>query len=484
MPYDYSVTVPGASAPTEVTSGQVFRITAADLSGSTLTDSVGALALTAAGTPNTETSPEGVNLWLNFDGGTEGFAKTDGVGTLPVGNASRTLIFCGRFDTVGTGTTAAWGGFVYGDRTTGESFGLLADGINHTLDIDLFGIDYPGTSIDDGEPVIVTITFDSATGTLKRFEAKSEILVDENLTLATGTESIRIMRNANGTQFRNGNIAYAAVYDRALNTAEVGQMVDWLLDQYLDATSVPVVSSVAFTATGATTGTVGFTVSKGGVQSIILSPVNSAPSVAQITAGKLASGADAPFFDVENLGAAGSASVVATGLDASTLYYPFVYAADAVGTGSTVTGGTSDTTDASDPAPTTISPDRIDLLTTATVGSTLATFTTDVFGSTFAFSPDPGDYDVTSGGVVTLQATPDAGTQNVTVRATAPGGAFDDFVVPFVAAAPGSPLVGPYSYAADVQVAPDNLRTYLLGLSGTIPASGSVWLIEQIGGGR
>ena len=125
-------------------------------------------------------------------------------------------------------------------------------------------------------------------------------------------------------------------------------------------TTAPTLSSPSFVATSSTTGTLGVTTDEGnGTLYAVLSTSATAPSVAQVKAGQMHTGAAAAWAGTQAIASTGAKNLNATGLTASTHYYPHFVHTDAATNNSAVsTSATGDTTSAADTtAPTLTSPD-------------------------------------------------------------------------------------------------------------------------------
>lgn len=125
-------------------------------------------------------------------------------------------------------------------------------------------------------------------------------------------------------------------------------------------TTAPTLTSPSFSAATATTGTLGVTTDEGnGTLYAVLSTSATAPSVAQVKAGQMHTGAAAAWAGTQAITSTGAKTLNATGLSASTHYYPHFVHTDAATNNSAVsTSATGDTTPAADTtAPTLTSPD-------------------------------------------------------------------------------------------------------------------------------
>lgn len=112
-------------------------------------------------------------------------------------------------------------------------------------------------------------------------------------------------------------------------------------------TTPPTLSSGVGTATGSTTATVGATTDEAnGTMYVIVSTSSTPPSAAQIQAGQTNTGSAAPWSGNQTITTTGAKTFSATGLTASTTYYPYVQHKDAAGNNSTVLSGPSFTTSA------------------------------------------------------------------------------------------------------------------------------------------
>lgn len=112
-------------------------------------------------------------------------------------------------------------------------------------------------------------------------------------------------------------------------------------------TTPPTLSSGVGTATGSTTATVGATTDEAnGTMYAIVSTSSTPPSSTQIQAGQTNTGSAAPWSGNQAITTTGAKTFSATGLTASTTYYPYVQHKDAAGNNSTVLSGPSFTTSA------------------------------------------------------------------------------------------------------------------------------------------
>lgn len=111
--------------------------------------------------------------------------------------------------------------------------------------------------------------------------------------------------------------------------------------------TAPTLSSGVGTATGSTTATVGATTDEAnGTMYAIVSTSSTPPSSTQIQAGQTNTGSAAPWSGNQAITTTGAKTFNATGLTASTTYYPYVQHKDAAGNNSTVLSGPSFTTSA------------------------------------------------------------------------------------------------------------------------------------------
>jgi len=112
-------------------------------------------------------------------------------------------------------------------------------------------------------------------------------------------------------------------------------------------TTAPTLSSGVGTSTGTTTATVGATTNEAnGTMYAVVTASATAPSAAQVIAGQDNTGSAAVWSGNQAISSTGAKTFSATGLTASTTYYPYIVHRDAASNTSTVLSGPSFTTSA------------------------------------------------------------------------------------------------------------------------------------------
>jgi hypothetical protein len=242
---------------------------------------------------------------------------------------------------------------------------------------------------------LTTVAFDNSTNTLSSYPAD---YADNQSNQAAGTSSTP--RLATASRARNATSEDPGNYTFSGNDQWVAATLAFKPAGGGDTTA-PTLTSPAFTATGATTGTASVSTDEGnGTLWCVVTTSATSPSVAQIKAGNDHTGSAAAFDASQAVSGTGTQNVNATGLTASTLYYAHFVHTDAAANDSTVSSdATGDTTDSVDTtAPVLSSPvGTATGTTTATVGAT----TDEGNGTLYAFvstsATPPSDADLIAG---------------------------------------------------------------------------------------
>jgi hypothetical protein len=396
----------------------------------TWTDTVGGLVLTEGGTVTTEAS-DGTGDLLVFDGSTDYMEKTDGVGDLPVGNAARTIVFCGNFT-----TASRWGGFAYGENADWKSSAIVPQGGGSN---EISGDFRNGQLIAEDDVVLdkgmgIYFLTISSLGLARLYHGIHLVAEATILTINTGTTAIKLMRSWSGNA-QAGRVGCVRVYDGVLPEAARDAVIAELNPLFLGLTDAPVATDVVFTASTPTTGVLTATLPdwRSEMTGVMTSSATK-PSIDQINLGQDHLSAPASPFSIIAPAASSAIEIGPIGLTAGVTNYPHYYMRSAYGQVGTVQTGTEDATP-SVAAPTAIIPAAFSFNEVTIAPAVVATLVADVAPVTFAKTGGNAAFTVSSAGVVTLVSDLADGSYSFDVRATSDGGTFDDTIDVTVTAA-------------------------------------------------
>lgn len=169
-----------------------------------------------------------------FDGAGDKFERTGSISGLPANNEDRTVVILASYESKG------YGGFIYGTGACSQAFGLGVKPKGQLM-VEGWCSNYPSITAGTGAGWLVHSAILS-NGELTQYK-DGELIYTKLLSFSTVLTNMVLGANLDSGNYVAIKVAAVLAYDRALSSAELAQVHDYLNQKYLSGGSQPPVAT-------------------------------------------------------------------------------------------------------------------------------------------------------------------------------------------------------------------------------------------------